>query len=196
MRPRILMITDSLMLKDWQDDLQHKTFVSGEMITLIPDSYLMLKQGVVKSSTWTEEGIPITLGYWGINDLIGQPMPFIQPYKVKCITAVEAWNVPLSQADKITCFIQHHVQQMEKILYILRSDKIYQRLRGILVWLSNKFGRPVDTGHAINLRLTHQDLAELVGATRATVTKLINQLELEGFLSRPQRNTFIVHEEV
>ena len=191
-RPSISMIIDTPMPKDWQDDLKLKTFVSGESMTLESNYYWMLDQGVVKTSTTTDEETQITFGYWGINDLIGSPLSSY-PCKAKCITTVKAWNIPLDQTDKITSFIQHHVQQMEKILYILRSDQIYQRLRGMLIWLGNKFGRAVDLGQMIDLSLTHQDLAELIGTTRATVTRLVNQLEQERFLSRPKRNTFILH---
>ena len=95
--------------------------------------------------------------------------------------------------SRITRLIQHQVQQTEEILYILRSEDTYTRLRHILIWLSQKFGQEVAVGKLIDIRLTHQDLADLVGATRVTITKFINQLEKEGFLSRPKRNTVIVH---
>ncbi len=186
------MTNSTLKQKNLQDNLKHKTFVAGESIALKADYYWMIEQGVVKTYTQTEEGTPITLGYWGVNDLIGQSLSSIYPYQVKCLTAVKARCVPLKQADRITDVIQHHLQQMEEILYILRSDNIYQRLRGILLWLGNKFGQAIEIGQLINLRLTHQDLAELVGATRVIITKMINQLEQEGFLSRPARNIFVV----
>lgn len=171
---------------------KHKTFVSGELITLEPDCYWLLQQGVVKTCSWTEDGTPITLGYWGVNDLIGQPLSLVYPCQVRCLTAVTAWRITLDRADKIINLIQYHSQQTEEILYILRSALIYQRLQGILVWLGNKFGQEIDLGRIIDLRLTHQDLAEVVGATRVTITKLINQLEQEGFLSRPERNTIVL----
>jgi CRP-like cAMP-binding protein len=186
------MTISTLRQKNLQDNLKHKTFVPGELMALEADYYWMIEEGVVKTYTQTEEGTPITLGYWGVNDLIGQSLSLIYPYQVKCLTTVKARRVPLKQADQITGLIQRHLQQMEEVLYILRSDKIYQRLKGILVWLGNKFGQAIEIGQLIDLRLTHQDLAELVGATRVTITKLINQLEQEGFLSRPGRNTFII----
>ena len=169
-----------------------KTFVSGELISLEPNCYWLLQQGVVKTCSWTEDGTPITLGYWGVNDLIGQPLSLVYPYQVRCLTTVKVWRIPLDRADKIINLIQYHSQQTEEILYILRSALIYQRLQGILVWLGNKFGQEIDVGRIIDLRLTHQDLAEVVGATRVTITKLINQLDQEGFLCRPERNTIVL----
>lgn len=188
------MIINSLMQKKPEHNVQLRTFASGDLITLEADSYWLLRQGIVKTCTWTEEGTPITLGYWGKDDLIGQPLSLVYPFQVKCLTEVDALLIPREYIPKITDLIQSHIQQTEEMLYILRSHKMYQRLRRILLWLSQKFGQEMEIGQLIALRLTHQELAELVGATRVTVTKLINQLEQEGFLSRPERNAIVIHE--
>ena len=177
----------------WDYNIEYQTFQPGELISSEADFYWLLQQGIVKSSTWTKTGNPITLGYWGFNDLIGQPLSFVSPYHVECLTKVKAARIPLEETGKITRLIELQVQQTEEILYILHLEKAYSRLRQILIWLGQKFGTEVVSGKLIKLRLTHQDLAELVGATRVTITKFVNQLEQEGFLSRPQRNAFVIH---
>jgi len=187
------MMINTLMQKDLPHNAEHQTFAVGELMPLETSFYWLVLSGVVKTCTWTEEGTPITLGYWGMEDLIGQPLSLVYPYQVRCLTTVDALRIPLEHSNQLTSLIQRHIQQTEEVLYILRSHKVYQRLRRILVWLSHKFGQEVEIGKMIDLRLTHQELAEIVGATRVTVTKLINQLEDEGFLSRPERNTIVVH---
>ena len=186
------MIINTLMPKNIPHNGEYQTFSCDELIALEPDYYWLLLNGIVKTCTWTENGTPITLGYWGMNDLIGQPLSMVYPYQVKCLTKVDAVPLPLERTYQLTSLIQRHIQQTEEVLCILRSHKVYQRLRKILLWLSHKFGQKVEIGQMINLRLTHQELAEIVGATRVTVTKIINQLEREGFLSRPRRNTIVV----
>lgn len=186
-------MVDTLESGNLSNSIEYQIFQAGELVTLGADFYWLLQQGKVKCSSWTELGNPITLGYWGVNDLVGQPLAFVSPYHVKCLTQVKACRIPLEHTGQITSLIQRQVQQTEEILYILRSEKAYSRLRQVLVWLSQKFGTEVALGKLIELRLTHQDLAELVGATRVTVTKFVNQLERENFLSRPYRNTFIIH---
>ena len=170
----------------------NQTFAVSEVIPVTANYYWLLQEGIVKTSTWTEEGHPIALGYWGAKDIIGQPLPLISPFEVKCLTPVEAIAIPIHQANNIIDLIYCHVRQTQELLYILRSEKMYQRLRKILIWLSRKFGMEIEIGQLIELRITHQDLAEIIGATRVTVTKLINQLEEEGFLSRPERNTIVL----
>jgi CRP-like cAMP-binding protein len=184
---------DTLRQENLQDYIEHQIFMAGELMVLEVDYYWLLEEGVVKACSWTQEGNAIILGYWGVNDLVGQPLSLVYPYHVECLTQVKARRIHIEQTSKISHLIQHHIQQTEEMLYILRSDTASQRLCRILWWLGQKFGQEVELGKLIDLRLTHQDLAEFVGATRVTITKLINQLEQEQFLSRPQRNTIIIH---
>ncbi|MGD1920236.1 MAG: Crp/Fnr family transcriptional regulator [Pleurocapsa sp.] len=180
------------MQKHSQNNIEHRTFSSSELIPLETDFYWLVQQGIVKTCTWTEEGHPITLGYWGAKDIIGQPLSLVYPCQVKCLTKVQALSIPAHQAEHVSDFIHRHVQQTEELLYIMRSDKMYERLCKMLAWLGQKFGTQIEIGQLIDIHITHQDLAEIIGATRVTVTKLINQLEKEGFLSRPERNTIVL----
>lgn len=187
------MTTDPLEADDFYNYLEHQTFKLGELMPLQTDSHWLLEQGIVKTSTWTEGGTPITFGYWSQNDLIGKPVSSIYPYQIKCLTTVVAKNIPNERTDKFPEQILAQVRQTEEILHILRGEKADRRLRQVLIWLCRKFGRDVATGKLIQLRLTHQDLGESIGATRVTITKIVNQLEQEGFLSRPQRNSIIIN---
>ena len=171
-------------------DLQ--TFQFREIIPLESNFFWLLKQGIVKTSTWNEEGSIITLGYWGTEDVVGKPLSLVHPYQIECLTMVKASCIPVHQSYRLSDSIRRHIQQTEELLYIVRSERMYQRLHKILVWLAQKFGREIEVGKLIDLRLTHQDLAEIIGTTRVTVTKLINQLEQEGIISRPERNTIVL----
>lgn len=176
-----------------QINMDGQTFAASESIPIEADSIWLLREGIVKTRAWTEEGTPIIMGYWGAEDIIGQPLSLVSSYyQVKCLTKVDAVSIPIDRVYLITDLISRHVKQTEELLYILRSDRMHQRLRKFLIWLAQKFGTEVEFGLMIDLRITHQDLAETIGATRVTVTKLINQLEQEGFLSRPERNTIVV----
>lgn len=168
------------------------TFSPREIIPLQSDCFWLLKQGVVKTCTWNEEGTAITLGYWGSGDVVGQPLSLVSPYQIECLNPVEAVSIPVRQCDWLSDSIRRHIQQTEELLYIVRSERMYHRLLKILIWLARKFGREVERGKLIDLPLTHQELAEVIGTTRVTVTKLINQLEQEGVISRPRRNSIVI----
>ena len=188
------MVINTVVPKDPQDNQKRQSFVGGELILLEDNCYWLIQQGIVKISAQSEEGVTIALGYWGVNDLVGQPLSLVYPYQVECLTPVRALRIPIEQAELIASLIQRQVRQTEQLLCILRAETIYFRLRKMLLWLGNKFGREAEIGRVIDFKLTHQDLGEIVGATRVTVTKVINQLEREGFLSRPERNIIIIRQ--
>lgn len=180
------------MQKKSPDNIEHRTFASSELIPLQADSYWLLQQGIVKICAWTEEGHPITLGYWGEKDIVGRPLPLVYPCQVKCLTQVHALSIPMHKSNSVNDFIHRHLRQTEELLYIMRAEKMRDRLCQMLTWLGQKFGKEIEIGQLIDIHITHQDLAEIIGATRVTVTKLVNLLEKEGFLSRPERNTIVL----
>ena len=57
-----------------------------------------------------------------------------------------------------------------------------QRLVHLLLELANDYGRPSPEGVELGVRLSHQDLANIIGSTRETVTVTLGQLQAEGRL--------------
>lgn len=172
-------------------NLIQRTFNRHDQIVLRSDALLRVERGVIRTLTWTEEGTAITLGYWGVGDVVGQPLSTVQPYQIECLTMVEASYIPVSECHSILNEIFQHIQQTEELLSIVRQPSTHERLLKLLVWLAHKFARKVEQGKLIDLRLTHQDLAESIGTTRVTVTRILSQFEQEGKIYRPRRH-FIV----
>ena len=67
----------------------------------------------------------------------------------------------------------------------------YHRLARVLLQLSEKYGKEVPNGILINVRLTHEDLANLIGTSRETVTTQLGKFTDMGLLKRDARR-FIV----
>ena len=172
-------------------NLVQRSFTYRDLIPLQPDVLWHITWGAVRTLTWNEEGTPTTLGYWGPGDVVGQPLSRIQPYQIECLTSVEAELIPSHECHQALQAIFLHIQQSEELLNIVRYERMHCRLQQLLVWLARKFGRPVKSGLLIDLRLTHQAIAEAIGTTRVTVTRLLNEFEREGVISRPKRH-FIV----
>jgi CRP/FNR family transcriptional regulator len=68
----------------------------------------------------------------------------------------------------------------------------YHRLGKVFLQLGKEHGVDTPKGTVIPLRLTHKDLAELIGTTRETVTTQINKFKRLGLLKREGRH-FIVN---
>lgn len=138
-----------------------------------------IEVGVVRTLTWDKEGETVTLGFWGPGDIVGQTLSQINPYQIECLTAVKALLLP---AD---CWHSHetmisHIQQTEELLRIIHCKRVECRLLQFLDWLAERFGYEVAQGQLLNLPLTHQEIAQDIGTTRVTVTRLLNRFRQEG----------------
>ncbi len=141
--------------------------------------------------TWSAEGGLTVLGYWGPGSVVGQALSRINPYQVECLTKVEASLLPVDLWHQALDALLLHVQQVEELLSIAYTYPTDQRLLKHLAWLTQKFGREVSQGKLIDLPLTHQDIAEGIGAARATVTVLLNRLEHKGVIIRCRRRIIL-----
>jgi CRP-like cAMP-binding protein len=60
---------------------------------------------------------------------------------------------------------------------LFRSNR--ERLVHLLLELAEKYGQPCSEGLRIGIKLSHQDLASIIGSTRETVTVVLGELQTE-----------------
>lgn len=164
--------------------LRQQTFTCRQLVSMPFNGLLRIERGAVRAVTWSEQGTPITLGYWGVGDVLGQSLSGVQPYQIECKTHVEVSYIPQNLCYQSLDEIFRHLQQTQEFFCIVRSECLRDRLVQLLVWLGRKFGREVAQGVLIDLRLTHQEISEAMGITRITVTRLMCRLEDEGIIDR------------
>lgn len=92
-----------------------------------------------------------------------------------------------------------YLEGVERELHRLRHAQggsqgptVAQRLAEVLLDLAERCGEPVGRGVVLSERLTHQVLADLAGAHRATVTTLLNDWLYEGILANDASGRLIV----
>ena len=167
-------------------------FESGDKLPYRRDCLWLITHGVVKSYTVSEEGSSITLGFWGTEDIVGEPLSKIDPYTLECISEVQAIAVHRQNWKALSENFLHHAQQTQHLSYIVRNTRISKRLWLLLEWLADKFGRAIAQGRLIDFKLTHQELADAINTTRITVTKTLIKFEKEGLILRPRTKCIIL----
>jgi CRP-like cAMP-binding protein len=172
--------------------LKEARFNSGDYLPSSQHYAWFLKKGIVKTYTWNQEGNCIILGYWGSGELVGPPLSVIAPYNMQCRTAVEAERVPTQHWLHWGQCLHHHCKQNEELLLINRCEPLVERLGLFLSWLASKVGKPVDEGWQIDFKLTHQELAEAIGSSRVTITRLLSELEQQGAIERFNNRGIVV----
>ncbi|MGM3308511.1 Crp/Fnr family transcriptional regulator [Anabaena sp. WFMT] len=163
-------------------------FTRRSVIPIGNDVLWRIDRGIVRTSTWNEDGAFITLGYWGLGDIVGYPLSKVKPYQIECLTSVEASIVPPHIWHEDIQALLCHIQQAEQLISILHQKPTSRKLWQFLVWLSEKFGRDLKQGKLIDLNVTHQDLSEVLNTTRVTVTRLLQKFEEEGKILRYKRS--------
>lgn len=159
------------------------------------NSLWQIDTGFVRTFTYLENGTTVALGLWGSGDVIGRALSKLEPYQMECLTKVEARILPLDEWSYPTETLLAHIQQAEELAVIRSYKKVETMLLKLLAWLSQRFGSEVDKGRLIDMRLTHEDLADMIGSTRVTVTRILGQFEQEGLIDRRSLNRIILREE-
>lgn len=172
-----------------------QTFARRSLISLRQDCLWKIKTGVVRTLTWREDGTIITLGVWGPGDIVGSVLSKANPYQIECLTKVDATALPAESWHQATDAMILHIQRCGELMEILQSRQADASLLRLLGWLATRFGHEVAQGQLIELRLTHQEIAELIGLTRVTVTRLLNDFEKRGIIQRLQRQFIVLQEQ-
>jgi CRP-like cAMP-binding protein len=65
------------------------------------------------------------------------------------------------------------------------------KVAGLLAELSERYGSETPTGRVLSFRLTHQEMASMIGVKRETVSECLAILECEGIIATRQRQITI-----
>ncbi len=173
--------------------LPQRHFKRRQLIAYEHQLLWRIDRGVVRTFTWNEEGTPVTLGFWGIGDWVGTPPAQLDPYEIECLTDVQVSLLPVGSWYSQDA-MRSHLQQSGIMLKILHCKRMSFRLQQLLEWLGQRFGCPVEQGTLVDLRLTHQAIADIIGTTRVTITRLMRELEQTGKISCSGRHCILLNQ--
>ncbi|MBE9060826.1 Crp/Fnr family transcriptional regulator [cf. Phormidesmis sp. LEGE 11477] len=151
-------------------------FKRQEQLNFVNHSLWKIHRGYIRTLTCDSQGEPVPTGFWTVGDIIGYPISQTYPYIAQCLTTVEAEYLDVGyRLSRETLLLQ--VRQSHTLLRIAHCKQAEQRLLQLICWLAERFGHAVKNSRQISLKLTHQEIAESIGITRVTVTRLLKTLE-------------------
>ncbi|MFQ5731312.1 MAG: Crp/Fnr family transcriptional regulator [Planctomycetaceae bacterium] len=174
-----------------------KSFPRGSLIYLPDDqnnSVLLLTSGRVKIYHITGEGKQAVLALIDPGELFGELAVFDDGRRDEFAEAMEACNVVRIPHGEIQRLMAAHPDVSLSVTRLmgLRRKRVERRLKSLLfrsnrerlvhllIELAEKYGRPAPEGIALTIKLSHQELASIIGSTRETVTVILGELQDEN----------------
>lgn len=173
--------------------VRHRGFIytPGESV---PTIFCVLEGQVILSKSHTD-GTPLTTALLARGDFFGPPLRSTTTAEETArakgrvtlwqTPAFEFWRLlshhPASSLEFITA-LARRCHQLERRLEGLAFKRVEVRLAEMFHELSGGFISRCEHGLGQHLRLTQQELADLVGATRPVVSTLLNRLRKKGVL--------------
>lgn len=160
--------------------------------------YFLLK-GAVKLSRVYEAGEEITVALLRENSVFGVLSLLTgnrsdRFYHAVAFTPVELLSAPIDQVEQslknspelsmlLLRGLSSRILQTEMMIETLAHRDMGSRLVSFLLILCRDFGLPSSEGLTIDLKLSHQAIAEAIGSTRVTVTRLLGELRENNMIS-------------
>ena len=158
----------------------------------------LIRRGAVRLSRVYESGEEITVALLRENSLFGvlslltghrsdRFYHSIAFTRVEMITAPAASVRSAIEADtsvglRLLQGLSSRILQTETMIETLTHRDMSSRLVSFLLVLCRDFGVPDTQGITIDLRLSHQSIAEAIGSTRVTITRLLGDLRQSGLV--------------
>ena len=160
--------------------------------------YFLMK-GAVKLSRVYEAGEEITVALLRENSIFGvlsliTGQKSDRFYHSVAFTPVELLSAPIEHFQRslqenpelsrlMLQGLSSRILQTEMMIETLAHRDMASRLVSFLLILCRDFGVPSVNGITIDLKLSHQAIAEAIGSTRVTVTRLLGELRQEQLIS-------------
>ena len=86
--------------------------------------------------------------------------------------------------------LSERLRQSDEVIESLLHREVSTRLATLLINLSDRFGE--EDGTIIGVRLTHQDLANMIASTREAVSKVMSEFQREGVIETRSRRIAVL----
>jgi len=187
-----------------------RNFAAGAPVYLpseSAESVFLLAKGLAKVSHLTSDGKESILAFVEAGELFGELAIFDEPERSEYVQAVEAATVVMIPADEMQRLMSENGDVARGITKMvgLRRRRIEQRLKNLLfrpnhdrlvhllLDLAEQFGVHTEDGIRLRVKLSHQDMANLIGSTRETVTINLGKLRSQGNVEFGRRQLTITN---
>lgn len=158
----------------------------------------MLKKGTVRLYRSNEQGKEFTVNLLGGGNIFGETSSFSlnddQIYAEAmsdvylCLISKVEFEKLIEKKPKLAVKFIEILSTRLKETYDMGEQialrDVRHRVLSLLLKLSEKFGKRQNDWQTIGVKVTHNDIATMIGSTRETVSAMMAQLKKDGLLNK------------
>jgi CRP-like cAMP-binding protein len=162
-----------------------------------PDWLFIVEKGKVKITKLSHEGKEIILEIISRGDFFGGVAVLRGfPYPANAVAMEDTEVLKISRKNLLSIMdrfpslmycmatsIGDRIKGSHEALKSIALEKVESRIASLLIKLADKAGEKSEDGLLINMRLTKQDLAEMVGTTVETSIRTMSKFSKAGILA-------------
>ncbi|MFV2055499.1 MAG: Crp/Fnr family transcriptional regulator [Thiohalomonadales bacterium] len=210
--------TDFLSSLSQQDRAQlfaigcKKSYAKDEMIFHVgsnSDDVSILLDGRVKIYELSAEGKEVILWFCFTGEVFGLAEVLRRENREVNALACTPVDVLSIKHTDFQAFLRTHpdvsqlviellsgrLRELGDVLLNLASDDVTSRVIKLITRLGSRYGKTYDKGVFLDIPLTHQEMADMIGTSRQTVTTVLGNLKKQGVLRTEQRAIYIQNAE-
>ena len=169
------------------------------------DVFCVIREGKVKITMISPEGKEIILSMMGPGDFFGEMALLDDEPRSATVVAMEPLDVVtiwrtdfleimkdnFSITKKVMAELSRRVRRMSNRIESLATMDVYGRLARFFLDLATQQGKLLDNGYVAVTRPTHQAIANMIGTSRETVSRLIHELMRQNLLLSEGKTVYL-----
>lgn len=166
----------------------------------------LLKSGRVKIARLSEEGREVTFALLEPGEIFGELEVLDDLPRDTLAEALDDSELCIMQREtflslirskpelsfRLTKLIGFRMRQIESRVEDLVFRDVPSRLAHLLLQLSKEYGKETPQGILLRIKITHQDIANLIGSIRETVSAVLGEFKKEGMISFDGRQIILL----
>lgn len=169
------------------------------------DVFYLIREGQVKVTMTSPEGKEIILSVLGVGDFFGEMSLFDNEPRSATVIATEPLEIVsiwrsdflhilgenFSITQKVLAELSKRLRYASNRIESLATMDVYGRLARFFIDLARQNGKPLDNDYVAVIRPTHQAIANTIGTSRETVSRLIHDLMKQNLLMSEGKTIYL-----
>ena len=169
------------------------------------EKFYIIKDGQVKLTKMIKNGDEQILNIFSNHDIIAEIVAFDKGnYPASAITMTDTDVIVFDQSKLENLILKHpsiglkllremsnRLRRAQQNVRDLALKDSSARVAGLLIFLAEKYGKKRKDKVILDISLTQQELASMIGSSRETVSRVLGQFESEDLIKTSRKKIII-----